>query len=171
MKNQKLPFHFSDSVMRNYSYCKFLGFTGLNIEPFYWTKDFPYIPIKQSQMIKQYLINENEARKKFYKLHHRIAQETNIDERRELITELSRMFDSLIYPNWIAETFLGIKPRKTRHELFVYEHVFGKTYSNQIYDELIDHKKNRYNKIKNKLFKGNVLSKPYYLGKIPLPVI
>lgn len=171
MSTRELRFHFSDAVLRDYAYCRYYGRKDIKVEPFYWSADFPLIPVKQTQMIREYLETENEARKKFYGLYNKIQKEEDFLRRRYMTTQLARMFDALIYPNWVPETYSGIKPRAFRHEIFLYESVFGKTHSNEVLDEFNGVKKNKFKKFNKFAMTGVVLSKPYNLGKLPLPII
>jgi hypothetical protein len=168
LQNYNLKFQFSDATMREFCYARdFSSHNYVRIEPFYWTRDLPLIPIKQSQIIKRAL-SENPQLQKQFVLNTQKRNELSFDQTRDLIAKSSRMFDHLIYPNWKPSTFSGSKPRIIRPEVKALEMLLGKTTpAGIILDENQEFKAKRYAKLKNRIPNGSVLSEPYPLGSIP----
>jgi hypothetical protein len=169
IRNDNLFFFFSDITMHGAKHFN----TGeldhiFSFEDFFWSRDMPLIPIRQSQVIKKKL----EMDKMFY-MNFCFFNE-DIDryylENRDGYSsggDLERLYSNLIYPDHNPLLFAAPKPKKKSPEFTLMETVVGRHFGKDFLNELRQEAYQKYDKIvyKDQLNKF-IYSKKYHLGKI-----
>jgi hypothetical protein len=136
-------------------------------EDFFWTRDMPLIPIRQSQVIKKAL----ELDKEFFRTF--MAFNKDIDNFYALNMDgqssggdLERLYSWLIYPDHNPKMFAAPKPKKVCPEFKLIEKVVGKHHGSEFMNEIKEHYHNKYALIKDKTqFNKFLYSQPYSLGE------
>lgn len=169
IRNNTLYFYFYDiayQASNNFNSKKISEF--MIIENFYWSKDLPIIPIKQSQMIKKMLETDKNFYKKFTTLKERISNDINNNIRGFSVHgELEKIFNDIIYPDWTPTIFSGEKPRQINPEFKLYEKNIGSHSGEYFMDEFRSYEYKKYEKITNKSYiDGFIPSKTYSLGAL-----
>jgi hypothetical protein len=140
------------------------------IENFYWSKDAPLIPIKQSHMVLNQF--KRAARlKKVFKLYKGIARDHEKETLAFSFTResflLERLLSFIIYPNWSMDTYTGTKEEKMASDFAILEKTGIKHHGQQVMEERRNFMLNKYRKIENKsLLYTKINTKPYYIGKV-----
>lgn len=147
------------------------------LEDFYWSPDFPLIPIKQSHMIMNKINTDQNFYNKYQALKN-IVRDTRDDERYKSTPAfvLERMYSEVIYPDWNPKTFAGAKSLKVNAD-FKLLNALGIDHDAQKFvDEYYKSKMMKYEKIVNKQQLNRFMfSRPYLIGKFepnfqgPLP--
>lgn len=171
IKDNILYFSFYDiayQASNNFNSKKLSEF--MTIENFYWSKNMPLIPIKQSQMIKKMLETNKIFYDKFTSLRNRISNDWKNKIRGFSVTgELEKMYNDIIYPDWLLTIFSGDKPRQINPEFKLYEKIVGNHNGEYFMDEFRSHEYKKYEKITNKSYiDGFIPSKIYHLGPLNL---
>lgn len=141
--------------------------TSYTIEDFYWSRDFPLIPIKQSQMIIEKLSSSAKLFSKYIALRNLIllaASDSKIKSSPGYI--LDRWYNTIIYPDWNPKTFVAPKPTIISAEFKLVEALGMKHNANEFTDEFYNYKSYKYDKIVNKKqLSKYIFTKPIYLGQ------
>ena len=172
LKNKEsLYFNFNDMTMRELENVRRKQTPDdLVSELFFWSRDFPLIPIKQSHMIKRVL----ETNKDFYELFferqvklfkHELKKQAGYSS----VHTSERMVNHIIYPDWDPTVFAAPKP--TSHliepDAYLIKRVIGNHHGHQVRTEAIDYYLNKYALIQNKFqFVKTFLTKRYSIGKM-----
>ena len=127
-------------------------------EDFFWSRNMPLIPIKQSHVIKRAI----EADPSLYQ---RVLNYTN--ETADNLEPVERHYSRIIYKYTDTIQFIGSKPM-TNPEIKIINQL-EKTYSKEIMLERELYYKKKYDLIQNKNFlRKPIFSKPYNLGMLNL---
>jgi hypothetical protein len=139
-------------------------------ELFFWSRDFPLIPIKQSHMIKRVL----ESNKDFYDLFfkrqitmfkHDLSKKAGYSSAHSS----ERMINYIIYPDWDPTVFTAPKPTSFQIEpdACLVKNVIGDHHGGEARKESISYFNNKYSLIKDKYqFVKTFLSKKYQIGRM-----
>jgi len=160
--------HFSDV---GYTYDKLINNKIIDktckIEYFFWTPDFPFIPMKQAHVVKRAL----ETDKIFYSQYINIRDNAN---RHDLTKKFGHNhwhdFDQIlmhkIYPDLKGLNYVVGKPKKISPELKLLSKYHGM--ENVIagaYAEAYSYRMKKFAKLKMDMLKYAILSKKYYIGE------
>ena len=139
-----------------------------DVEDFYWSPDFPFIPVKQCQVIKNEIeTNKDYHRLFFYKMAKIQNYIKNKVEGHSPAWELERTYNEIIYPYWKNSIYAAPKPTLQSSEFTLWEHLGYKQYGKEIIEEVKSYTYKKYEKIQNKTLIQKPLSgKPYSIGKI-----
>jgi hypothetical protein len=168
---EDLMFHFTDATLM----------TGRNmingdmakvgtIENFFWTADYPLIPVKQSHMILKTFREKNHLKSKFVKYKKKIQEDYKENQynwysRGILLSE--RITSSIIYPGWSPNIFFGLKPEKQSPEFILLDKMGYNHHGQTVVDEYRNFILKKYYKISNKnLLKNFMITKQYFVGKV-----
>ena len=170
IKNDSLFFHFTDQTMVTTASLNLGEFAATyTTEDFFWSKDMPLIPIKQSHIIKKRLESDRKYYNFFVNAREEIrkaAFQTNLPVHSPAIM-MERSFSSMIYPDWNPQTYAGPKPTKKNPEFKLFETVVGPHTTEGFLKEYRESKEKRFDKINNKIqFYSIMRSKPYFIGKL-----
>lgn len=138
------------------------------IENFFWSREVPLIPIKQSHVIKKVLENDPVFYAQFM-----INQEKNIrmsEFNKSGIAEeqdFQRKYSRIIYKHWNDNYFKAPKKTKISGEFLAAEIVFNDTAYKDALREQREFFYNKYSVIKNKdLLNRTIVSRRYDIGEI-----
>lgn len=159
-----LTFTFSD-VGKFFSHKDVLNH--YTIEDFYWSKDAPLIPIKQSHMIKRRLeVDEN-----FWNLWCKCKDslKKDIDDPTMFMSParmIERLYNRVIYPDYDLRTYAGPKPLVIP-DVKLIKQLEQKTYADDFLSDSDNFLNNKYKMLKNQnQIRKIMFSKSYTLGKI-----
>lgn len=167
----RLCFSFNDMVMHNViKYSRKELPDWLSTEDFFWSKDAPLIPVKQSHMIKRVL----EHNKEFYDgfvaakvdiFKHSLKNKAGYSP----AINFDRMYNDIIYPDWNNTIFTANKPSTVIPEFKLAETVSGQHQALDFVNEVVNYYENKYSLIANKKqFKDILYTKPYIVGDLSL---
>jgi hypothetical protein len=170
IKNKSVYFTFTDATMVTTASLNKGEFAATYVtEDFFWSKDMPFIPIKQSHIIKKRLETDRDYYKFFTNSKEEIknfASKNNLPIHSPAIM-MERSFSSMIYPDWSPLTYAGPKPTKKNPEFKLYETVVGSHTTEGFLKEYRESKEKRFEKINDKSqFYRFIHSKPYLIGKL-----
>ena len=141
--------------------------TSYTIEDFYWSPDFPLIPVKQVHMIieklstNEKLYNEWKSLRAMIK---RVNADPSIKSSPGYI--LDRWYNTIIYPDWNPTIYVAPKSTEVTTDFKLLDALGIDHQSQQFYDEYIGYKKKKYDKIINKQQLSKFMfSRPYYVGQ------
>jgi hypothetical protein len=137
------------------------------IEDFYWSPDFPLIPVKQAHLIIDKLSKNRSLYNEWVSLRTMIKNawlDPSIKSSPGYI--LDRWYNNIIYPDWKITTFVAPKPTKVSADLKL-ANTLGITHNAlEFVNEHAEYKKKRYELIVNKqLLNKYMFSRLYYLGQ------
>lgn len=140
------------------------------LEDFYWSPDFPLIPIKQCQMIIHALSNDKLLYEKYKTLKNYIVMaRDNPSLKNSPSYVLERLYNKIIYPDWNLSTFVAPKAITVNPDFSLLEKLNFKsevTRAKKFMEEFTNHKLNKYEKIINKKQLNRLMfSRLYYLGQ------
>ena len=170
IRNNNLFFTFSDTTLiATASFNKGELPKTYTTEDFFWTPDFPLIPIKQSHLIKRKLESDKNFYDFFTKNKTELIKfnEKVISPDRSRAIMLERAYNNIIYPDWDDKTFVAPKTISGSPEFKLYETVIGKSNVRDFVDEFKNYKLSKYEKLNNKnQFFRFISSIPYFIGKL-----
>lgn len=136
----------------------------LNIEDFYWSQDFPLIPIKQAHLIKRALETDKSFYSSFIKGKQKIKSHTDINTYSPAII-MERLYCGIIYPDWNPYTFVAPKPTKIIPELKLIDRIGEKQHTLEFIKDIGKEKEGRFAAIANKKqFRNLLFTKPHTFG-------
>jgi hypothetical protein len=159
----KLMFCFSDMSIYSHidTYTQHFA-----IEDFYWSADAPFIPVKQSHLIKHELENNRAFYERFYSSKIKIREHTDPNSYSPAFM-IERELSRIIYPDFNPSVFAGSKPTRTAPELVLIEKFGNKTNTQEIISEYGEFKLRKYKHIKNQTQIRELLyTKPYVIGNL-----
>jgi hypothetical protein len=166
-ENDNLIFRFSDIPMHGVGRIRSEDVNNIyTLEDFFWTPNYPLIPVKQSHVIKNILTRYPNA----YKLFMENVSNRGLSEyNQELPNVLDKLYAKLIYYHTNSIEFIAPKP-KQNPELFLINQIENNE-NKRYYNEMIDEKKNyylnRYKSIKaQNLLKRHWVTKHYVVGSL-----
>jgi hypothetical protein len=135
-----------------------------DVENFYWSPDCPFIPVKQSQVIKKVIETNALYRSVFFKYDEIIKQHTSGISP---AWELERTYNPIIYPNWNPSIFTASKPTFRSSEFALWEALGYKHSGQTLVDEINSYTNKVYDKFVNRaMLRSSIRGKFYSLGKI-----
>ena len=168
----ELKFYFTDITLHQTKSIRKYNMNKITFEDFYWSPNFPLIPIKQCQIIKELLETNYAFFNMFYTLQIAIRQhknKTKYDQHLRLFNPsliLERKLVHIIYPDFNPNQFVAPKPRKVNMEV----ELINATLQTNAVDVLSEYKKyvlKKYDKIVYKdQMREHILSRTYSLGKL-----
>jgi hypothetical protein len=144
-----------------------------DIENFFWSADCPFIPVKQSQIIKSEVENNPSYAKVFFDKQAKIQYhfDNNI-KGYSPAWELERTYNNIIYPDWNTSLFTAPKPSTKSSEFALWETLGYKHNGEEVIKDIASYVDQRYGAFS---FKSQlttyVSSKRYSLGKIKRKVV
>jgi hypothetical protein len=164
----KIFFLFSDSTL-NGQIGAFFQKNGApyTIEDFYWSPDFPLIPVKQCHMIIDKLI-KNEMLYNDWRRIQNIVKNALLDPKIKSAPGfiLDRWYNTIIYPDWDPNIFVGSKPTNISPDIKLVETLGISHTAHDFYADYQAYKWKKYDKIINKSNLNKTLfSRLYYLGQ------
>jgi len=133
-----LYFTFQDFLYPNVKLSR-MGYTDPNIEieDFYWSKDMPLIPVKQSHLILDKMKNDNEYMKTVlsFFVGGKSPIQQNFDMHNKTVFFKRNYIDPVIYPNW-QKTFSAEKIGNVNPEFEIFKNLNYVVYG---YDQMKSH--------------------------------
>lgn len=141
--------------------------TSYTIEDFYWSPDFPIIPMKQCHVIIDKLANNKKLYSEWKTLKNSIEMaHTDPKYKGSPGYILDRWYNTIIYPDWSPTTYVAPKPTTVNSDFKLLDTLGIKHHSQHFANEYASYKLSKYDKIENKkLLNKHISSIPYYLGK------
>ena len=141
--------------------------TSYTIEDFYWSPDFPIIPLKQVHIIIDKLANNKKLYTEWKTLKVSIEKAHNDPKYKGSPGYiLDRWYNTIIYPNWNPTTYVAPKPTTINSDFKLLDTLGIKHHSQHFANEYADYKLSKYDKIVNKkMLNKYIFSKPYHVGK------
>lgn len=141
--------------------------TSYTIEDFYWSRDFPLIPIKQSQMIIEKLSSSAQLFLEYKTIRNAIVlASTSSKFKSSPGYILDRWYNKIIYPDWKTTTYVAPKATTINSEFKLMETLGMKHNAQEFTNEYFNYKSLKYDKIVNKQqLNKYIFSKPRYLGQ------
>jgi len=175
IENNELFFQFFDITMHQTKDIRKNKKDKITLEDFYWSPNFPLIPIKQSQVIKTALETNYEFFNLFYSLQnankkHKRTKNILLDKFWHFgpILILERKFSNFIYPDFNNQQFVAPKPRKINVEEMLITNTL-KINAADVMDEYKHYTIKKYDLIENKRqLRDMISSRLYSLGKLDL---
>jgi len=170
IKNNSLFFHFTDQTMVTTASLNLREFAATyTTEDFFWSRDMPLIPIKQSHIIKKRLETDRKYYEFFTQSREELKNHNSVKPIHSSAIMLERSFSSMIYPDWNPQTYAGPKPTIKNPEFKLYETVVGTHTTEGFLKEYRESKEKRFEKINKKYqFYSMLRSQPYLIGKLEL---
>jgi len=146
-------------------------------EDFFWSPKCPLIPIKQSHVIKKFMIRNpklydciqslNDSFRTYQNLDASIdIHSYNKETKKKISLEIERLYSKLIYKHYANISFIAPKPL-LNPETEVIKLINETHFVDDVFRERFDYFSKRYKSINDKaLFKGNITSQRYWLGKL-----
>lgn len=166
-ENDTLMFRFSDIPMHGVGRIRSGDVNDIyTLEDFFWSPNYPLIPVKQSHVIRNVLMKYP----KIYQLFmDNVAQRGLTEFNQEAPNVLDRLYARMIYYHTNSIEFIAPKP-KQNPELFLINHLQNDE-SKAYYSQMIEEKKtfylNKYRNIKaQNLLKRHWVTKPYIVGSL-----
>jgi hypothetical protein len=166
-ENGVLMFRFSDIPMHGVGRIRSGDVNDIyTLEDFFWTPDYPLIPVKQSHVIKNILLKHPNLYQLFMD---NVARRGLTEFNQEAPNILDRLYAKMIYYHTSTIQFMAPKP-KQNPELFLINHLQNEE-SKAYYSQMIEEKKNFYlNKYRNikaqNLLKRHWVTKSYVVGSL-----
>jgi len=163
----KIFFLFSDITLANIGVSLQKEGAPYTVEDFYWSPDFPMIPVKQCQVI----IDKLAKSKKLYNewMYIRNVVKNALSDPKIKCPPgfiLDRWYNTIIYPDWDPNIFVGSKPTKISPDIKLVETLGISHTAHDFYADYQSHKWKKYDKIANKSNLNKTLfSRLYYLGQ------
>jgi hypothetical protein len=163
----KIFFLFSDITLANTGLAFRKEGAPYTIEDFYWSSDFPLIPVKQCQII----IDKLSKSKILYNdwMHIRnVVKNASSDPKTKIPPGfiLDRWYNTIIYPDWDPKIFVGSKPTKISADMKLVETLGISHTAHDFYADYQAYNWKKYDKIINKSNLNRTLfSRTYYLGQ------
>lgn len=170
IEDDSLFFHFTDQTMVTTASLNLGEFPATyTTEDFFWSKDMPLIPIKQSHIIKKRLELDRKYYEFFTKSREELKNHTLVKPIHTTAIMMERSFSSMIYPDWNPQMYAGPKPTTKNPEFKLYETVVGPHTTEGFLKEYRESKEKRFEKINKKYqFYSMLRSQPYLIGKLEL---
>lgn len=167
--NDELYFRFSDIPMHGLGRLRNGDVNEVyTLEDFFWSPDYPLIPVKQAHVIKQAIVSIPKVAEFFLS---NISSRNLTKFNQEAPNALDRFYAKLLYYYTDSINFIAPKPNQNP-ELFLMNSI-GKDENKAYFNEVIEEKKNFYtNKYEKMSFRAKDLMKrhwvtnPYYVGSI-----
>lgn len=171
VKDGGMVFNFTDqTMMTGAAINKGLIAQTYTVEDFFWSPDMPFIPIKQSHLIKRRFESDREYFNKYMNARNSIVAFNKSNALKPTIspaTAMERMLCEVIYPNWNPNIFAAPKGSGKNPELKLFETAIGNHNAETFLQELRSYKLEQFSKIRNKDdFYRWLPSKSYFIGKI-----
>ena len=166
-ENGVLMFRFSDIPMHGVGRIRSGDVNDIyTLEDFFWTPNYPHIPVKQSHVIKNILLKHPNLYQLFMD---NVARRGLTEFNQEAPNILDRLYAKMIYYHTDSIQFIAPKP-KQNPELFLINHLQNEE-SKAYYSQMIEEKKNFYlNKYRNikaqNLLKRHWVTKSYVVGSL-----
>ena len=166
-ENGVLMFRFSDIPMHGVGRIRSGDVNDIyTLEDFFWSPNYPLIPVKQSHVIKNILLKHPNLYQLFMD---NVARRGLTEFNQEAPNVLDRLYAKMIYYHTNSIEFIAPKP-KQNPELFLINHLQNDE-NKAYYSQMIDEKKtfylNKYRNIKTQnLLKRHWVTKPYVVGSL-----
>jgi hypothetical protein len=167
--NNQLRFKFSDTSMHTVKMIQTKQVDEIyTIENFFWTPDCPFIPIKQSHVIKQKLESDKDFYATFMMNQERIAGNQNqIARKHDDSQNISRKYDQLIYYYWNKNMFFAPKHNTESPEFKLVSLIEKNNNAVSALDEQNEFFYKKYAKIAEKhLINKHMFTDPYIIGDL-----
>jgi hypothetical protein len=164
LKDEELIFRFSDIPLHGAGRIRSGDVDDIyTLEDFFWTPNYPLIPVKQSHVIKNVFMGVP----KIYERFKQLAQSRPLNSYdQEAPNELDRVYARYIYSYSNQINFIAPKP-KQNPELFLMNKIENQEnakYFNQLIEEKKDYYLNRYRNVVNQnLLKRHWVTKGYFV--------
>jgi hypothetical protein len=165
--DDRLMFRFSDIPMHGVGRIRSGDVNDIyTLEDFFWSPNYPLIPVKQSHVIKNILLKHPNLYQLFMD---NVARRGLTEFNQEAPNVLDRLYAKMIYYHTNSIEFIAPKP-KQNPELFLINHLQNDE-NKAYYSQMIDEKKtfylNKYRNIKTQnLLKRHWVTKPYVVGSL-----
>jgi len=163
-----LYFTFQDFLYPNVKLSR-MGYTDPNIEieDFYWSKDMPLIPVKQSHLILDKMKNDNEYLKTVlsFFVGGKSPIQQNFDMHNKTVFFKRNYIDPVIYPNW-QKTFSAEKIGNVNPEFEIFKNLNYIVYG---YDQMKSHGeyiREKYKRLPIKFIGGLLETQNYLIGNL-----
>lgn len=166
-EHDTLMFRFSDIPMHGVGRIRSGDVNDIyTLEDFFWTPNYPLIPVKQSHVIKNVLRKHSNLYQIFMD---NVARRGLTEFNQEAPNVLDRLYAKMIYYHTDSIEFVAPKP-KQNPELFLINHLQNdesKAYYNQMIEEKKNFYQHKYRNIKaQNLLKKHWVTKPYIVAKL-----
>jgi hypothetical protein len=164
LKDEELIFRFSDIPLHGAGRIRSGDVDDIyTLEDFFWTPNYPLIPVKQSHVIKNVFMGVP----KIYERFKQLSQSRPLNSYdQEAPNELDRVYARYIYSYSNQINFIAPKP-KQNPELFLINKIENQEnakYFNQLIEEKKDYYLNRYRNVVNQnLLKRHWVTKGYFV--------
>jgi hypothetical protein len=167
--NNQLRFSFSDASMHTVKLIQKKQVDDIyTIENFYWSPDCPFIPVKQSHVIKQKLETEKEFYATFMLNQERVSANQNLKKRaHDDAQNINRKYDQLIYYYWNKSMFFAPKHNTESPEFKLVSLIEKNNNAMNALDEQNEFFYKKYAKIsERRLINKHMFTDPYIVGDL-----
>lgn len=167
--NDDLYFRFSDIPMHGLGRLRSGDVNEVyTLEDFFWSPDYPLIPVKQAHIIRQAIVSVPQVAEFFLK---NISSRKLTQFNQEAPNALDRFYAKMLYYHTNSIEFIAPKPNQNP-ELYLMN-IVGNEEHKAYFDQAIEEKKtfytNKYDKMSFRakdLMKRHWVTNPYYVGSI-----
>lgn len=168
IENGNLIFRFSDMPLHGVKLMRG-GQVGemYTFEDFFWSHKMPFIPIKQSHVIKKHVERDPMLFNSIMDYNSKMIAFNNTDSQNNLFSSqvMERVYAKMIYKYQSTIPFIAPKPPKNPELTLVSK--IDENYSAEIMKEREQFYLSKYSRIQHKrMFRRTILSQPYNLGPI-----
>jgi hypothetical protein len=138
-------------------------------EDFYWSSDFPLIPVKQGHAIKKFIELTPAFYLELYNFNNKMVELYTKNQRDHIKDRIDRKYSKLLYRYHEEIPFVAPKPW-TNPEMVLMDSI-EQNYFEQIVQEKTNLVLNRYKNLDNKfLLSRNIFTRHYNLGRIHVKI-